>query len=114
MMTTAPQEDPMTTPTPPFRPLYDHILVKPAKPEDMTPGGIWIPDIAKEARGLEGTVVAAGKGICNFRDGSWKDLDVKVGDVVILQSKFTGVDVEIDGVPHVVVRQAEIAAIVDA
>ena len=64
-----------------FRPLHDRILVKRIEAEEKTPGGIIIPDTAKE-KPIEGEVLAVGPGA---RDdaGTVQPLDVRVGDHVL-------------------------------
>jgi co-chaperonin GroES (HSP10) len=97
-----------------FRPLYDHVTLRLEKPDEMSPSGLlFIPDTAKEERGIEGVITHVGRGICNYKNGSWKDLDVKVGDRVIVQSKYTGHEVFLNGAKHLVVRQADICAVLE-
>ena len=63
-----------------FRPLQDRVLIRQIEQEEKTPGGIIIPDTAKE-KPMEGEVVAAGPG-ARSEDGRIVPLDVKVGDRV--------------------------------
>jgi chaperonin GroES len=92
------------------RPLNDRILVKRLEEEEMTKGGIIIPDSAKE-KPAEGEVIAVGKGKINDKGDRIK-LDVKVGDCVLF-SKYGGTDVKIDGVDHLIMREDDILAIVE-
>jgi chaperonin GroES len=92
------------------RPLNDRILVKRLEEEEMTKGGIIIPDSAKE-KPAEGEVIAVGKGKINDKGDRIK-LDVKVGDRVLF-SKYGGTDVKIDGVDHLIMREDDILAIVE-
>jgi chaperonin GroES len=92
------------------RPLNDRILVKRLEEEEMTKGGIIIPDSAKE-KPAEGEVIAVGKGKIND-NGDRIKLDVKVGDRVLF-SKYGGTDVKIDGVDHLIMREDDILAIVE-
>ena len=75
-------------------PLYDGILIKQADAEEVSTGGIIIPDSVKEAP-LKGEVLAVGEGAVNV-DGSVRQLRVKVGDT-ILYSQFAGSEVIVDG-----------------
>jgi chaperonin GroES len=92
------------------RPLNDRILVKRLEEEEMTKGGIIIPDSAKE-KPAEGEVIAVGKGKVNEKGDRIK-LDVKVGDRVLF-SKYGGTDVKLDGVDHLIMREDDILAIVE-
>ncbi|KPK25518.1 MAG: molecular chaperone GroES [Desulfobacterales bacterium SG8_35_2] len=92
------------------RPLNDRILIKRLEEEEMTKGGIIIPDSAKE-KPAEGEVIAVGKGKINDKGDRIK-LDVKVGDRVLF-SKYGGTDVKIDGVDHLIMREDDILAIVE-
>ena len=92
------------------RPLNDRILVKRLEEEEMTKGGIIIPDSAKE-KPAEGEVISVGKGKINDKGDRIK-LDVKVGDRVLF-SKYGGTDVKIDGVDHLIMREDDILAIVE-
>ena len=92
------------------RPLNDRILVKRLEEEEMTKGGIIIPDSAKE-KPAEGEVIAVGKGKINDKGDRIK-LDVKVGDRVLF-SKYGGTDVMIEGVDHLIMREDDVLAIVE-
>jgi chaperonin GroES len=92
------------------RPLNDRILVKRLEEEEMTKGGIIIPDSAKE-KPAEGDVVAVGKGKVNDKGDRIK-LDIKTGDRVLF-SKYGGTDVKLDGVDHLIMREDDILAVVE-
>ena len=93
-----------------FRPLNDRILVKRLEEEEMTKGGIIIPDSAKE-KPAEGEVIAVGKGKIND-NGDRIKLDIKVGNRVLF-SKYGGTDVKLDGVDHLIMREDDILAVVE-
>ena len=96
-----------------FRPLYDQILIRPDDPAEKI-GSIWIPDSAREIA-MQGTVVAAGKGICNHRHGGWTLLAVRPADRVLFGSRhMQSNELLIEGKKHIVVRQDDLAAILDA
>ena len=92
------------------RPLNDRILVKRLKEEEMTKGGIIIPDSAKE-KPAEGEIIAVGKGKIDDQGNRIK-LDVKVGDLVLF-SKYGGTDVKLDGVDHLIMREDDVLAVVE-
>jgi chaperonin GroES len=92
------------------RPLNDRILVKRLEEEEMTKGGIIIPDSAKE-KPAEGEIIAVGKGKINDKGDRIK-LDLKVGDRVLF-SKYGGTDVKIDGVDHLIMREDDVLAVVE-
>lgn len=85
-------------------PLHDRVIVKPAKAEEKTAGGIIIPDTAKE-KPQRGIVVAAGPG---KKD---EPVTVKVGDNV-LYGKYSGTEIQIEGDDLLIMRESDILAIV--
>ncbi len=88
-------------------PLHDRVLLKRLEEKEVKKGGIIIPDTAKE-KPQEAEVIEVGKGRVT-EDGKVISLDVKKGDKVLI-GKFSGTEVEIDGVEHVIVREEEILA----
>lgn len=91
------------------QPLHDRVLVKRLEPQEVKKGGIIIPDTAKE-KPLEAEVIAVGKGRVND-DGKVIPLEVKKGDKVLI-GKYSGTEVTIDDVEHVIVREEEILAVI--
>ena len=85
-------------------PLHDRVIIKPAKAEEKSAGGIIIPDTAKE-KPQRGTVVAAGPGKTD------EPVTVKTGDEV-LYSKYAGTDINVDGQDYLIMRESDIIAIV--
>lgn len=94
-----------------FRPLHDRVLVRRIEAETKTPGGIIIPDTAKE-KPIEGEIVAVGKGHVND-NGDVRALDVKAGDKVIF-SKWAGTEITIDGEELMVMKEADIIGVIAA
>jgi len=90
-----------------IRPLDDRVLIKPLEAEEKTPGGIVLPDTAKE-KPQKGIVVAVGPGK-QLDDGSRAELSVKKSDRV-LYGKYAGTEVKIAGEDHVILRESEILA----
>ena len=86
------------------------MLVKRVEEETKTAGGLFIPDTAKE-KPQKGLVVAVGNGKVQ-EDGSVRKLDVKEGDKVLF-SKYSGNEIKMDGVEHLIMREDDILAILD-
>jgi chaperonin GroES len=93
-----------------IRPLQDRIVVKRLAEEEKTKGGIIIPDTAKE-KPIEGEVIAVGSGKFND-EGKQRPLDVKAGDRVLF-GKYSGTEIKIDGVEHLILREDEILGIIE-
>lgn len=93
-----------------IRPLNDRLLVKRLKEEEVTAGGIIIPDSAKE-KPAEGEVVAVGPGKA-ADNGERVAMQVKEGDVVLF-SKYGGTDVKLDGEDYLIMREDDILGIVE-
>ena len=87
-----------------IKPLADRVLVKPAPVQEKTVSGIIIPDSAKE-KPLQGKVIATGNGTKD------EEMVVKQGDNV-LYGKYSGTEVEFDGVKYLIMRQSDILAII--
>ena len=88
-------------------PLHDRVLLKRLEEKEVTKSGIIIPDTAKE-KPQEAEVIAAGKGRVT-EDGKVIPLDVKKGDKILI-GKFSGTEVMIGDVEHLIVREEEILA----
>lgn len=94
-----------------FRPLGDRILVKRIEAEERTFGGLVIPDSAKE-KPQQAEVVAVGTGR-RLKSGDVKPLVVKAGDRVLF-GKYTGDEVKLDGVAHLILREDDVLAILES
>ena len=92
-----------------IKPLHDRVVVRRIEEEARTPGGVIIPDTAKE-KPMQGEVVAVGKGK-RLEDGRLQSLDVKVGDKVIY-GKWSGTEVKLGGVEHVILKEEDLFGIV--
>ena len=93
-----------------LQPLADRIIIQPLSAEEVTKGGIVLPDTAKE-KPQEGKVVAAGKGKV-LDNGQIQALEVKVGDIV-LYGKYSGTEIkDKDGSALLIIREEEVLAIV--
>jgi chaperonin GroES len=93
-----------------LKPLGDRVVVKPIEQDDVTVGGIMLPDTAKE-KPQKGEVLAIGPGSRNDA-GVRVAMDVKVGDVV-LYAKYGGTEIKLDGDKVLVLRESDILAIVE-
>ena len=93
-----------------FRPLHDRLLVKRVQAEEKSKGGIIIPDSAKE-KPIEGEVIAVGNGKV-LDDGKVRSLEVKPGNRILF-GKYTGTEIKVDGVEHVILREDEVLGILD-
>ncbi len=93
-----------------IRPLQDRILVRRVKEEEKTKGGIIIPDTAKE-KPVEGEIVAVGSGKV-LEGGKVRALEVKKGDKILI-GKYSGTEIKIDGVEHLILREDEILGIIE-
>ena len=94
-----------------IRPLHDRVVVKRLDAETSSPGGIVIPDNAKE-KPIMAEVVAVGFGK-PLSNGDVRPMSVKVGDKVLI-GKYSGNEVKLDGVEHVVLREDEILGVLEA
>lgn len=91
------------------QPLGDRVFVKVSASEETTPGGILLPDTAKEKPQV-GEVVAVGPGKRND-EGSRQEPEVKIGDKV-LYSKYAGTDIKLGLEEYVLLSEKDILAIV--
>lgn len=93
------------------RPLNDRVLVKRTAEEEKTAGGLFIPDSAKE-KPAKGVVISAGPGKVDD-NGKRTPLEVKAGDKVLF-GKYSGTEIKLDGEEHMILREDEILAILEA
>jgi len=91
-----------------LRPLGDRIVVKPGKEEEVTRGGIVLPDTARK-KPREGEVLAVGPGKM-LDSGERAPMEVSVGDVVIY-SEYGGTEITVDGKELVILDESSILAV---
>ena len=93
-----------------LKPLGNRLVVEPVEEEDVTAGGIVLPETAKE-KPQKGNVLAVGPG---DRDDSGKriPMDVAVGNKV-LYAKYSGTEVKVDGKKLLILRESDVLAIVE-
>ncbi|MFC2034842.1 co-chaperone GroES [Chloroflexota bacterium] len=90
-----------------LEPMADRLVVKPIEREEVTKGGIVLPDTVKE-KPQEGEVLAVGPGRLSD-DGKRVAMDVKVGDIVIY-AKYGGTEIKIDDEDLMILRESDILA----
>lgn len=87
-----------------IKPLADRVLILPTAAEEVTMGGIIIPDTAKE-KPLRGTVKAVGNGTKD------EEMVLKEGDQV-LYGKYAGTELELEGEKYLIMRQSDVLAVI--
>jgi len=93
-----------------FRPLHDRVVVRRIEEDERTPGGIIIPDTAKE-KPQQGEVIAAGPGARDEK-GAVQPLDVKAGDRILF-GKWSGTEVKIDGEELLIMKESDILGVLE-
>jgi chaperonin GroES len=93
-----------------IRPLHDRVIVRRVEDERKSPGGIVIPDTAKE-KPIQGEVVAVGKGKI-LENGSVRALDVKPGDRILF-GKYSGTEVKVGNDELLVMREEDIMGVIE-
>ena len=92
-----------------IRPVGDRVVIKPAVKEEVTRGGIVIPDTAKE-KPQEGTVIAVGSGRL-LDNGERAALEVREGDRVLF-AKYGGTEFKLESEEYLVLKESDILAII--
>ena len=90
-----------------LEPLTDRLVVRPIEKEDVTKGGIILPDTVKE-KPQEGEVLAVGPGRMSD-DGDRISMDVKAGDIIIY-AKYGGTEIKVDGKELLILRESDVLA----
>ncbi len=90
-----------------IQPLADRVVLKPLAKEEVSKGGIILPDTAKE-KPQEGEVIAVGPGR-RGEDGKLIPMDVQTGDKVLF-AKYAGTEVKMDDEEYLVLRESDILA----
>jgi chaperonin GroES len=90
-----------------IRPLDDRVVIERMEAEERTPGGIVLPDTAKE-KPQKGKVVAVGEGKL-LESGKRSPLSVKKGDSVLF-GKYSGTEITVDGKEYLILREADLLA----
>ena len=90
-----------------LQPLGDRLVVKPIEQEEVSRGGILLPDTAKE-KPQEGKVLAVGPGRLSD-EGNRLPMDVKVGDIVVY-AKYGGTEIKVEEEELMILRESDILA----
>jgi chaperonin GroES len=93
-----------------IKPLGGRVIVEPIEQEEMTAGGIILPETAKE-KPQEGKILAAGPGDRD-EDGERIPMEVQIGDKV-LYAKYSGTEVKLDGKKLLILRESDILAVIE-
>lgn len=93
-----------------LKPLGSRVVVEPLEQEEITPGGIVIPETAKE-KPQKGTVLSVGPGDRD-ENGKRVPMDVSVGETVLF-AKYGGTEIKIDGKKLLILRESDLLAIVE-
>ncbi len=94
-----------------LRPLGDRVVIEPSEGEEVTSGGILLPETAKE-KPQQGTIIAIGAGRRD-EDGKLVPMDVSLNDKV-LYAKYAGTEIKLDGKKVLILKESDILAIVTA
>jgi len=94
-----------------LKPLGNRVVIEPIEQEDVTAGGIVLPETAKE-KPQRGTVLSVGPGDRDD-DGKRIPLDVTVGDTVLF-AKYSGTEIKLDGKKLLILRESDLLAIVES
>ncbi len=93
-----------------LKPLGARVVVEPLEQEEVTAGGIVLPETAKE-KPQKGKVIAVGAGDRDEK-GNRIAMDVKAGDTVLF-AKYGGTEIKIDGKKLLILRESDLLAIID-
>jgi chaperonin GroES len=91
-----------------LKPLGNRVVVEPIEQEEVTAGGIVLPETAKE-KPQKGTILSVGPGERD-EDGDYIPMDVKSGDTVLF-AKYSGTEIKVDGKKLLILRESDILAI---
>ncbi len=92
-----------------LKPLGTRVVIEPIEQEDITSGGIVLPETAKE-KPQKGTILSVGPGERD-EDGKYIPMDVKEGDTVLF-AKYAGTEIKVDGDKLLILKESDILAIV--
>ncbi|HAG10529.1 MAG TPA: co-chaperone GroES [Desulfotomaculum sp.] len=92
-----------------IRPLGERVVIKPLPGEEVTKGGIVLPETAKE-KPQEGEVVAVGPGRL-LDNGTRVSIDLQVGDKILF-SKYAGNEIKLDDVEYLIMRESDILGVI--
>lgn len=93
-----------------LKPLGNRVVIEPLEEEEITSGGIVLPETAKE-KPQKGTVTAVGPGERDD-DGKRIEMDVKEGDTVLF-AKYAGTEIKVEGKKLLILRESDLLAIIE-
>ncbi len=93
-----------------LKPLGNRVVIEPMEEEEITSGGIVLPETAKE-KPQKGTVTAVGPGERDD-DGKRIEMDVKKGDTVLF-AKYAGTEIKVEGKKILILRESDLLAIIE-
>ncbi|MCX5860516.1 MAG: co-chaperone GroES [Desulfomonile sp.] len=93
-----------------FRPLHDRVLVERVESEEVTKGGIILPDTAKE-KPQQGKIIAVGTGK-RTEEGKVLPLELKAGDTVLF-GKYSGSEIKIEGNEYLIMKEDDVLGLVE-
>jgi chaperonin GroES len=93
-----------------LKPLGDRLVIEPIEQEEVTAGGIVLPETAKE-KPQQGKVLAVGPG-ARDDEGDRIEMDVKVGDKV-LYAKYSGTEFKMNSKKYLILRESDLLAILE-
>ena len=94
-----------------LKPMNDYLLIEPLKEDEITKGGIVIPETAREERAVKGKVIAMGPGKVNEK-GERIPLTIKEGQKVIFK-KYAPDEIKIDDKEYYFIKEDDILAVVE-
>ncbi len=92
-----------------LKPLGNRVVVEPLEQEEITAGGIVLPETAKE-KPQQGLILAIGPG-ARDEDGKRIAMDVAVGDKILF-AKYSGTEIKMDGKKYLILREDDILAVI--
>jgi chaperonin GroES len=95
-----------------LKPLGGRVIIEPIEQEEVTAGGIILPETAKE-KPQEGKVLAVGPGDRNEHTGERVPMELKVGDKILF-AKYSGTEIKMDGRKLLILRESDILAVVES
>jgi chaperonin GroES len=93
-----------------LKPLHDHVIVKPVSQDEVTKGGIVLPDTVDKEKPEKGEVIAVGEGKL-LDNGQKAPMSVKVGDTVMFK-KYSPDEIKVDNEEYLVISEGDIMAII--
>ena len=92
-----------------LKPLGNRVVIEPLEQDEITAGGIVLPETAKE-KPQKGVILSAGPGERD-ENGKYIPMDVKAGDTVLF-AKYAGTEIKLDGKKLLILRESDLLAIV--